>query len=123
YIQRYAGQKIALTYLISVFNQTAIISCNSKCELEEIGICINRDDHTGLPNNFITCPLGARNASDSCKEDRCEYIFIPLRNKLQSNNIDEDFNQIIWTKLIRIIFILIFFKVILIFCGSCYAFF
>ncbi|CAF3682882.1 unnamed protein product [Rotaria sp. Silwood1] len=111
YIQYNAGKKINLTYLLSIFNQTAIIICNSKCELEEIELCINRDYYTGLPNQLITCPLGARNASDTCKDIRCEYIFIPLRNKIQLNS-----NQIIWKKFILFIFIfLFFFKFIFIF--------
>ncbi|CAF1117577.1 unnamed protein product [Rotaria sordida] len=123
YIQRYAGEKIGLTYLISMLNQTAIINCNSKCELEEIWICINRNHHTGLPNESISCPLGARNTSDSCKKARCEYVFIPLRNKLQSNNTGENSTQIIWIKFILIIFIFTLLKLVFFFCGGFYAFF
>ncbi|CAF5157689.1 unnamed protein product, partial [Rotaria sp. Silwood1] len=86
YIQRNVGQKVNLNYLVTALNQTAIINCNSKCELEEIAICMNRDHHTNLPKRFITCPLGARNTSDSCKKAQCEYIFIPLRNQYRQKS-------------------------------------
>jgi len=123
YIQRYAGEKIGLTYLVSALNQTAIINCNSKCELEEVWMCMGRDHRTGLPNKLISCPLGARNTSDSCKKARCEYVFVPLRNKLQTIHTGDDYFSTIWTKFLLIILILILFKLVLFFFGGFCSFF
>ncbi|CAF2098977.1 unnamed protein product [Rotaria magnacalcarata] len=121
YIQLYAGEKIGLTYLISMLNQTSIINCNSKCELEELWICIDRDQNTGLPNKLIPCPLGARNTSDSCRKARCEYVSIPRRNRLELNIINEDYIPKIWTILIRVIFVFLVLKLILISFGGSYS--
>jgi len=123
YIQRYAGEKIGLNYLVYILNQTSIINCNSKCELEEIWICMGRDRRTGLPNKLISCPLGARNTSDSCKKSRCEYVYIPLRNKSQIINTGDDYTEKLWTKFIFLILILMFIKFALFFCGGCCTFF
>ncbi|CAF3518559.1 unnamed protein product [Rotaria socialis] len=123
YIQRYAGEKIGLTYLISMLNQTSIINCNSKCELEELQICIDRDQNTGLPNKLIPCPLGARNTSDSCRKARCEYVSIPLRNRLELNIINQDYVPKIWTILIRVIFVLLVLKLVLVSFGGSYNIF
>jgi hypothetical protein len=86
---------------------------------------MGRDHRTGLPNKLITCPLGARNTSDSCKKARCEYVFIPLRNKspINNNTGDDDYIQIFWTKFLLIILILIFIKLVVFFCGGCYSLF
>jgi hypothetical protein len=84
---------------------------------------MGRNHHTGLPNKLIPCPLGARITSDSCKKARCEYVFIPLRNKSQINNTGDDYIQTIWTKFVIIILILIFLKLVLFFCGGCCTFF
>jgi len=121
YIQRYAGEKIGLSYLVSVLNQTAIINCNSRCELEEVWMCMSREHRTGLPNKLIPCPSGARNTSDTCKKARCEYVFIPLRNKIQIINTgDNDHNlSTIWTKFILIILILMILKLVLFFSAAC----
>jgi hypothetical protein len=69
-------------------------------------MCIDRDVGTGLPNQLITCPLGARYASDSCKKARCEYVFIPLRNSIRQINGDNS----IYINLLFIILLLILFK-------------
>ncbi|CAF1330825.1 unnamed protein product [Rotaria sp. Silwood1] len=123
YIQRNVGQKVNLNYLVTALNQTAIINCNSKCELEEIAICMNRDHHTNLPKRFITCPLGARNTSDSCKKAQCEYIFIPLRNQYrQKSSINIYYFPVTWTILLYIIFLLILFKYLILVFGACYQF-
>jgi hypothetical protein len=75
---------------------------------------MGRDHRTGLPNKLIPCPLGARITSDSCKKSRCEYVFIPLRDKSQSTIITgDDYIEKIWTKLFHIILILILIKLIL----------
>ncbi|CAF3653075.1 unnamed protein product [Adineta steineri] len=118
YIQRYAGEKIGLDYLLTIFNQTAIINCNSKCELEEIWMCMNRDDDSGLPNRLITCPPGARNASDSCRKARCEYVFIPLRNHVGVNHTGDYYFSSILRNLLCFIFILILLKFLVSFCTS-----
>lgn len=78
YIQRHKGEKVDINNLIKAFNQTAIINCNSKCELDELQLCVNRDDQTGLPKQLIQCPLGATITSDSCQKAQCEYVLIPL---------------------------------------------
>jgi len=67
---------------------------------------MDRDIDTGLPNQLIQCPPGARYASDSCKKARCEYVFIPLRNPIQQINGDNS----IYINLLFIIFLLILFK-------------
>jgi hypothetical protein len=76
-------------------------------------MCMNRDDHTGLPNQLIPCPLGARYASDSCKKARCEYVFIPLRNPNRQIHTD----NLIWINLFIIILVLILLKSFLFFCN------
>ena len=102
-----------------MLNQTTIINCNSKCELEEVWMCMGRDRRTGLPNKLMPCPLGARNTSDSCKKARCEYVFIPLRNRSQLNhNTGDDYIQKIWTKFVYLILLLILLKLVLFFCGG-----
>ncbi len=108
---------------MSLLNQTSIINCNSKCELEELWMCMGRDHRTGLPNKLITCPLGARNTSDSCKKARCEYVFIPLRNRSQINNTGDDYIQRQWKKFLVIILIFMFIKFLLFFFVSCCTFF
>ncbi|UJR32000.1 hypothetical protein I4U23_019470 [Adineta vaga] len=124
HIQRYAGEKIGLSYLISLLNQTAIINCNNRCELEEVWMCMSRQYHTGLPNQLIPCPLGAFHTSDSCQKSRCEYVYIPLRKKSPfPKDIDTDFIPTLWTKLVFIILILMFVKLLVVFCGGCYAYF
>jgi hypothetical protein len=94
-------------------NQTAIINCNSKCELEEIQMCMNRDDQTGLPKQLIQCPIGARITSDSCEKARCKYVFIPLRNPSPEIHLDYSY----WLNIISIIFLLIIFKYFLSLCN------
>jgi hypothetical protein len=77
-------------------------------------MCMDRDDYTGLPNQLIACPAGARYASDSCQKARCEYVFIPLRNpskQIPSSNS-------IWINILCIIFLLIFLKYFLVFYSS-----
>ena len=104
-----------------MFNQTSIINCNSKCELEEVWMCIERNNDTGLPNQLISCPLGARMTSNSCQKAQCEYVFVPLRNKfIQSNENDYFHIQTIWRHFILIIFMFIFLKFILVFCEGLY---
>lgn len=84
---------------------------------------MGRDYQTGLPNKLISCPLGARLQSDSCKKARCEYVFVPLRNKSQINNTRDDYIQTIWAKFVLIILLLIFLKLVLFCLGGCYSFF
>ncbi|CAF1055418.1 unnamed protein product [Rotaria sordida] len=120
YIQRYAGEKVGINYLIAALNQTAIINCNSKCELEEVWMCMHRDRHTGLPNRFVTCPPGARNTSDSCKKAQCEYVFIPLRNQYRQISTDNYYFPPLWTTLLSIIFLLILLKYLILGFGTCY---
>lgn len=109
YIQRYAGEKIGLTYLLTMLNQTAIVSCNSKCELEELWLCLGRDDQTGYPTAPIPCPFGARNTSDSCRKARCEYVSLPIRtptDRIEIKSYDDHF-------LLLAIFLFIALKLIL----------
>jgi hypothetical protein len=75
---------------------------------------MDRDIDTGLPNQLIPCPPGARYASDSCKKSRCEYVFIPLRNPNRQINVDHS----IYINLLCIIFLLILFKYFLYFYHS-----
>ncbi|CAF4327061.1 unnamed protein product, partial [Rotaria magnacalcarata] len=120
YIQRNAGEKVGLDYLVEALNQTAIINCNSKCELDEIQLCMHRDHHTGLPTRFVACPPGARNNSDSCKKAHCEYVLIPLsKEHRQIHTDDYDFPSI-WTILLSIIVLLILIKYLVLLCGACY---
>lgn len=86
-------------------------------------MCMSRDHRTGLPNKLMTCPLGARNTSDSCRKSRCEYVLIPLRNKSQINNTGDDYKLTIWTKFLLLILILIFLKLVLFCCGAFCTFF
>ena len=88
-------------------NQTAIINCNSKCELEEVWMCVNRNEQTGLPTELIPCPLGARNTSDSCRKARCEYVYIPLRTQ------DKDIS--LWINFFLIIFVVLLLNSFLVF--------
>ena len=104
-----------------MLNQTSIINCNSKCELEEVWMCIDRDGDTGLPNKLISCPLGARMTSNSCQKAQCEYVVVPLRNKfIQLDDSYYFYIQTIWRKFILIIVMFIFFKFILVFCEGLY---
>ncbi len=85
---------------------------------------MGRDHRTGLPNKLIPCPLGARNTSDSCKKSRCQYVFIPLRDKSSiDNNTGNDYIQKLWTKFLFVILILMFIKFLVFFFGACYSFF
>jgi hypothetical protein len=84
---------------------------------------MSRDHRTGLPNKLIPCPLGARNTSDSCKKARCEYVFIPLRDKSPINNTDNDYIQTLWRKFLFVILILILIKFLLLFFGACCSLF
>ncbi|UJR14731.1 hypothetical protein I4U23_001723 [Adineta vaga] len=122
YIQRYAGEKIGLDYLVTMLNQTAIINCNSKCELEEVWMCVHRDDDSGIPDRLISCPLGARNVSDSCRHARCEYVFIPLRNQTRQIILDDNNFPSISIQILLFIFLLILLKYILVLCASGYEF-
>ena len=45
---------------------------------------MGRDEQTGLPNNPIRCPEGARNVSDSCRKAKCEYVIIPRQRQEQA---------------------------------------
>jgi hypothetical protein len=76
-------------------------------------MCINRDDQTGLPNQLIQCPIGARITSDSCEKARCKYVFIPLRNQYREIHLDNS----LWINLISIIFLIILFKYFISFCS------
>ncbi len=82
-------------------------------------MCMNRDNQSGLPIELIKCPTGAREASDSCKKARCEYVFIPLRNQNREiHSSDYHFLQTI----LSIIFLLILLKYIVFFCVGFYNF-
>jgi hypothetical protein len=82
-------------------------------------MCMGRDHRTGLPNKLMPCPLGARHTSDSCQKSRCEYVYIPLRNKTQFNtNTGDDIIQKIWTNFLLLILLLILLKFLLFFCGG-----
>ncbi|CAF1384808.1 unnamed protein product [Adineta ricciae] len=122
YIQRYSGEKIGIDYLVAMLNQTAIINCNSKCELEEVWMCMDRDETTGLPTRLIPCPSGARNTSDSCKKARCEYVFVPLRNQSQRILSDDNHTSSNFTLFLFIILIIILLKYVLFLSASCYEF-
>jgi hypothetical protein len=88
-------------------------------------MCVSRDHRTGLPNKPVPCPLGARNTSDTCKKARCEYVFIPLRTRLQTITTGEDYFSTIWTKFLLVIFLLILLKLVLFclggFCTFCFS--
>ncbi len=86
-------------------------------------MCMGRDRRTGLPNKLIPCPLGARNTSDSCQKSRCAYVSIPLRNHSEKNHTGNDYLSKFWSKILFLILILIFLKLVLVCCGGCCTFF
>lgn len=88
YIQLNAGGRIPMNFLLEMFNQTATVSCNSKCQLEELALCFGRDESTGYPTHPIPCPLGARNTSDSCAKSHCELLSIPKRSTTPKHRIE-----------------------------------
>lgn len=71
---------------------------------------MGRDDQTGLPNQLIPCPLGARNASDSCKKSRCEYVIIPLSISPILPTTQIDLYNSIWINIFCLIFLVIILK-------------
>lgn len=105
-----------------MLNQTAIINCNSRCELEEVWMCMARDVNTGLPNGFMPCPAGARNASDSCRKSHCEYVVVPVRNQNRPNELADLSSSYRWANFVYVILAVLVFKYVLFFAASCYEF-
>lgn len=76
---------------------------------------MSRDDQTGLPNQLIPCPAGARNASNSCKKARCEYVLIPLSKPTTTTTRQIYIDNSIWINLFSFIFLLILIKYLIYF--------
>ena len=102
-----AGGRIPLAYLLEMFNQTAIVSCNSKCELEEFWICFARDNLTGYPTHPIPCPFGARNTSDSCLKSHCEFLSIPIRQRTIYRRVFDSYSNCYCCLMIFVLFVII----------------
>lgn len=89
---------------------------------------MGRDDQTGLPNQPIPCPLGARHTSDSCEKAHCAYVSIPLHHRISFSIPPrplptgyDNYLSTIWQKLLYLTLIIIFLKYFLILCTLCFS--
>lgn len=90
---------------------------------------MGRDERTGLPNQPIPCPLGARHTSDSCEKAHCAYVSIPLHHRISFSfppvhlptGADDDYFSTIWGKLLFLTLVVICLKYFLVLCSCCFS--